>query len=215
MEQMNHNSVLDYWRNRGHRLPDLKACPLCGSEAALSDDSELVHQTNPEADAGAFFCSCPSCGLTDGSYRTPEQAVEHWNRRMTDRRHGYWMPRLRTDPTKCRCSICHVVSWAVASGQDDGHVCRHCGAIMDVPDPYMVTDAYLMTAEDFQENPEVDRCGNLPAYQEFKVPFGEPDAGRWTLVDVNTVQYGRQDVRYWNERPTDDQRADYPWGDEV
>ena len=136
---MEHNSVLEYWRNRGHRLPDLKACPLCGSESALSDDSELVHQTNPEADAGAFFCSCPSCGLTDGSYRTPEQAVEHWNRRMSDRRHGYWMPRLRTDPTRCRCSICHVVSWSVASGEDDGRVCRHCGAVMDVPDPYMVT----------------------------------------------------------------------------
>ena len=69
------------------------------------------------------------------------------------------------------------------------------------------------TEEDFQENPEVDRCGNLPAYQEFKVPFGEQDAGRWVVVDATTVQYGREDVRYWNERPTDDQRADVPWGD--
>ena len=85
----------------------------------------------------------------------------------------------------------------------------------------------LLTAEDFENNPDIDPQGYLPcwvecgpkeiamAVREGLVEPGE-DVDGWTAAsaaDMPGGKYYNPNVRYWTSRPTDARRAAVPWPD--
>lgn len=72
--------------------PDLLPCPFCGGEASdagyakFSPPLKDAWWDNGEEISEAFFCNCTRCGVSNqgniAGYRTQEQAVKAWNRRI-------------------------------------------------------------------------------------------------------------------------------------
>ena len=72
----------------------------------------------------------------------------------------------------------------------------------------------VMTAEDFENNPDVDHDGFLPAWIEYRRDGdwdeyweGQPD--EWGVCKADRIVY--ESMRYWTSRPTDEQREATPW----
>lgn len=62
----------------------LMPCPFCGG-----DDCELTEtkqQVNYKLRA-SYFCGCPDCGVYTDYCETKEEAIERWNRRVSDDDH--------------------------------------------------------------------------------------------------------------------------------
>lgn len=83
----------------------------------------------------------------------------------------------------------------------------------------------LLTAEDFESNPNVDNDGNLPCWVECNeketasaikagiIVAGESIDG-WTETDVKSMpgqEYHNPNVRYWTGRPSAEQMAAVKW----
>lgn len=73
----------------------------------------------------------------------------------------------------------------------------------------------LMAENDFENNPDVDHDGFLPAWIEYRRDGdwneyweGQPD--EWGVCRADRLVYGS--MRYWTSRPTDAQREKEPWG---
>lgn len=52
-------------------MKELKKCPFCGGEAEIVKESDY-----------AYFIKCKRRCLMTYSFKSPEQAIEAWNRRV-------------------------------------------------------------------------------------------------------------------------------------
>lgn len=72
----------------------------------------------------------------------------------------------------------------------------------------------LITVKDFENNPNVDHDGFLPAWIEYRRDGdwdeyweGQPD--EWGVCKEDRIVY--ESMRYWTSRPTDEMRRETPW----
>ena len=111
-----------------------------------------------------------------------------------------------------------TVIQALAYGFGNG-VCKdHEFRFADMPEPYniqkLIGDAleiliaqepHIITKKDFENNPNVDEDGYLPAYCErIDRPIG------WMAIRKSYIG-ARKDIRYWTGKPTDEQREAEKW----
>ena len=70
-----------------------------------------------------------------------------------------------------------------------------------------------MTPEDFDDNPDVDSEGRLPAWRE--INRGDKPSlvadGYCTITKEEMKLWDPLFVRWWTSRPTDEQREATPW----
>ena len=69
------------------KTPDLKPCPFCGGEAKLKQDIRYPRPACKPKEAFEVVCQNWDCiiGFVDEHYKlTAKEAVEAWNRRVTD-----------------------------------------------------------------------------------------------------------------------------------
>ena len=66
-------------------MSELKPCPFCGSEAWIIRTNDNKKRPYVQCKFGCFRePKCPVSHLVTWDYRTEEEAVEAWNRRMSD-----------------------------------------------------------------------------------------------------------------------------------
>jgi len=107
---------------------------------------------------------------------------------------------------------------ALAYGFGNG-VCKdHEFRFADMPEPYNVQklmgdaleiliaqEPHIITKKDFENNPNVDENGYLPAYcEKIDRPIG------WMAIHKGYIG-ARKDIRYWTGKPTVEQREAVEW----
>lgn len=60
-------------------MEELKKCPFCGGEAKVEYFKSI---NNVEIVAAEVMCT--KCRASSGTYRTKEEAIEAWNRRVEE-----------------------------------------------------------------------------------------------------------------------------------
>ena len=72
---------------RGQKMRKIKACPFCGSEARLKQDTRYPRPECNPRDAFEVFCTNAACIIgyaDDHYYLSAEEAIEAWNGRVSD-----------------------------------------------------------------------------------------------------------------------------------
>lgn len=72
-------------------MEKLKPCPFCGGGARVTDDVcviPVIDENGAYVDAEfeelPVFVHCTVCGAETYGYETAEEAIEAWNRRVSD-----------------------------------------------------------------------------------------------------------------------------------
>lgn len=66
---------------------ELKPCPFCGRKPVLKSDNRYPKPGRERITAYEVVCNNMDCiiyGADDKYFKTPQQAVKAWNRRVTD-----------------------------------------------------------------------------------------------------------------------------------
>lgn len=67
------------WGKRGWKMEKLKPCPFCGGKAEM-----LINEYNDSRKE--YLVACAECdGMVERWRETEEEAVEQWNRRVSDK----------------------------------------------------------------------------------------------------------------------------------
>ena len=67
------------------------------------------------------------------------------------------------------------------------------------------TEPHIITKKDFENNPNIDENGYLPAYcEKIDRPIG------WMAIHKGYIG-ARKDIRYWTGKPTAEQRKAVEW----
>ena len=72
-------------------MAELKPCPFCGGEADIYDyetehdiyDSYTLGYVDTEI-ITKYVCVCPACGASGAEQTSEEEAIEAWNRRVSE-----------------------------------------------------------------------------------------------------------------------------------
>lgn len=81
-------------------------------------------------------------------------------------------------------------------------------ALLKAQEPHIVTIA------DYENNPIVDKDGNLAVWQENRPLNGIAyHNDGWVILNRNRVEgwFNSEMIRFWTSRPTDEQREAIPW----
>lgn len=113
---------------------ELKPCPFCGCKNIIVRKYTAVAGVH-------YYVQCDStnggCGANIDSRTTKKSAVEAWNKRTDEVRHGEWIDvPLNSDPNdwthkynlRTKCSAC---GFAMPREYPRYNICPHCGAKMD------------------------------------------------------------------------------------
>ena len=101
----------------------LKPCPFCGSEAEM-----IFWETMKDARV-----RCKECDASTHDYRTPEEAIDAWNKRASSPIYGQWILYEDEDTNAWECSACHEVQQLMNGTpfENNWHYCPSCGAKME------------------------------------------------------------------------------------
>lgn len=92
-----------------------------------------------------------------------------------------------------------------------GHVVlvmRDALALLKAQDPRVVT------LDDYENNPNVDKDGNLAVWRESRhFPGIAYHEDGWVVLNRNRVEgwFNSEAIRFWTSRPTDEQREAVKW----
>lgn len=95
-------NVFDDWNTEDHPLEALKACPFCGGDGMLLDNSweePVIDKNGAYVDMNmgggdVLWCRCSSCGAETADCNTPEEAIALWNQRRTKQRLKIYSSRI-------------------------------------------------------------------------------------------------------------------------
>lgn len=60
---------------------ELKPCPFCGGKAKME---KIIHDDLPTNEFDTFWISCEECESESTACTNEEDAIEAWNRRVTE-----------------------------------------------------------------------------------------------------------------------------------
>ena len=88
-----------------------------------------------------------------------------------------------------------------------------CNTINDAIDLLKAREPRLLTFEDFDNNPEVDSKGRLPAWVEHNWKGGPSltDDGYAAVTKQEMENWDRSFIRWWTSRPNKAQMEAIPW----
>lgn len=90
----------------------------------------------------------------------------------------------------------------------DEKIIKDVYALLKTQEPHIVTVA------DYENNPIVDKDGNLAVWQENRHLNGIAyHNDGWVILNRNRVEgwFNSEMIRFWTSRPTDEQREAIPW----
>lgn len=101
----------------------LKPCPFCGGEAEM-----IFWEAMKDARV-----RCKACDVSTHDYRTPEEAIEAWNKRTSSPIYGRWILYEDEDTNAWKCSACHKTQQLMNGTpfENNWYYCPSCGAKME------------------------------------------------------------------------------------
>ena len=99
----------------------LKPCPFCGADEESGVHIDTIVIADDIGDIRRYSVVCENCGAEIGTFRSPEEAVEAWNKRVV--KHGVWVHHS----DNLECSECGYN----ACCNENSNYCPACGARMD------------------------------------------------------------------------------------
>lgn len=94
------------------------------------------------------------------------------------------------------------------------HVKTPVNMIFDAIDLLKAQEPHIVTIADYENNPIVDKDGNLAVWRESRHLNGiayQNDG--WVILNRNRVEgwFNSEMIRFWTSRPTEKQRKAIPW----